>query len=148
MALQVNDILYAFEELDVQDKKRKPRKGGNGSLTIVNSKKNGNRILFSKQLEEDLDLKNGEVQILASKEKCALLIGKKVPNAQKTYALRRLKSGDSKSRYVIYNKELMLAISEVLTLNFDNCVSHTLFDVEYLQYDDSLIALIKEGGNL
>lgn len=145
-SLQNKEILCSFQELDAQDNTRKPRTRGNGILTIVNSEKNGNRILFSKQLEEDLCLTNGEIQILASKEKRALLIGATVPNAQNTYTLRRLKNGDSKSRYVIYNKGLMLAIADALSLDFSKCVSHTLYNVEYLECDNVLLALVTQGG--
>lgn len=139
------NILNSFSELDVKDNSRKPRKSGTGVLTIVNSEKNGNRVTFSKQLEEDLNLQ-GTVQILASKEKTALLIGATVPNAQNTYTLRRLKNGDSKSRYVIYNKGLMLAIADALSLDFSKCVSHTLYNVEYLECDNVLLALVTQGG--
>ena len=146
MARLQNEILNSFVELNVQDNSKKPRKRGNGILTIVNSEKNGNRILFSKQLEEDLCLTNGEIQILASKEKRALLIGAKLPNAQKTYTLRRLKCGDESSRYVIYNKSLMLAIAESLQLDFSECVAHTLYNVQYLEIEDSIVAIVKEGS--
>lgn len=145
-SLQNKEILCSFQELDAQDNSRNPRKSGNGVLSIVNSEKNGNRILFSKQLEEDLCLTNGEIQILASKEKRALLIGAKLPNAQKTYTLRRLKHGDESSRYVIYNKSLILAIAESLQLDFSECVSHTFYDVQYMEYEDSIIAYVTEGG--
>lgn len=140
------EILSKFTELNVQDTRRKPRKSGNGILTIVNSDKNGNRILFSKQLEEDLCLTNGEVQILASKEKRALLIGAKLPNAQKAYTLRRLKRGDENSRFVIYNKSLMLAIAECLQIDFSECVAHTLYNVQYLEIEDSILAIVTEGS--
>ncbi len=145
-SLQNKEILCSFQELDAQDNTRKPRTRGNGILTIVNSEKNGNRILFSKQLEEDLCLTNGEIQILASKEKRALLIGAKLPNAQKTYTLRRLKCGDEGSRYVIYNKSLTLAIAESLQLDFSKCVAHTLYNVQYLEIEDSIVAIVTEGS--
>lgn len=146
MAQLNHEILNSFVELDAQDNSKKPRKRGNGILTIVNSEKNGNRILFSKQLEEDLCLTNGEVQILASKEKRALLIGAKLPNAQKTYTLRRLKSGDESSRFIIYNKTLMLSIADSLGLDFSECVSHTLYNVQYLEYNNSVVAIVTEGS--
>lgn len=144
MAQFSNEILNSFVELDAQDNSKKPHKRGNGILSVVNSKKNGNRILFSKQLEEDLCLTNGEVQILASKEKRALLIGAKLPNAQKTYTLRRLKCGDENSRYVIYNKSLMLAIADALELDFSECVARTLYNVQYLEYNNSVVAIVTE----
>lgn len=143
-----SNLFASFVDLEAKNRTRSPRQSGTGVLTIINDvrKGNGHRIVFSKQIETDLGLSN-EVQILASKEQRALLIGAKLPNAKHTYKLGRVSKKNPKSKFVIYNKPLVMELAETLGIDYSQGTSYTFYKVHYLEYEDSVIALIKMEGD-
>lgn len=99
------------------------RSGGNKklSLSIVNSKKNGKRVTLSDTLFCALGQPE-EVAVLFKGR--SLAIGAELPSATKTY-----KFSPSKDTHVIYNTDLILAISEAFSLDFNVRCSITFTEV-------------------
>lgn len=122
-------------KLKSKDKARASR-SGNGVSTVVNSKKNGKRITFSKELMEGLGNPDS-IELGCTNE--GILVGRKLPENGEKFKLR--KSG---KKSVIYSAALVEEITEVFELDFSNRVSITFVDAEEIEYEvDSPIIEIK-----
>lgn len=119
-------ILDNYKPLESQDVKKKNVSGGSGVITIVNSLKNGKRIILSKELEELLGLKD-TVNIAISDSNGHLLFYKVEKPSCNTYSLCRQKKGDMSSRLIVYNSALVKEIAEKLNLDFSGTVSVTFY---------------------
>ena len=144
----MKDYLEGYVFLRAEETSREKLKRGRGAITIVNAegKNNGNRIMFSKELEKDLEL-NNEVQIAIAKDGSSLMLGAMFDEEQTTYKLRRLKKGNSNSRLVLYNKKVVEEITEKMNLQFEDKVSITFYGIEYEETDNGLIAKVWEDGD-
>ena len=98
------------------------KKGGGkkGSLSLVNTKKNGKRLMFSEELLNCLEI-DDEVQI-GFLEDNILVVGNKK---------------------VIYFKEIVEMIAEKQGISFENRTTHTWYEPTIETYEDKLIALFK-----
>lgn len=102
------------------------------------------RIVFSKQLEEDLNLTD-KIQLAVSKDGKSLYVGAELDASQTCYSLRRLKKDESKSKLVLYNSAVIKEITEKLNLSFEDRVGITFCGIEYLEIDDSRVAKVWKG---
>lgn len=138
----VNDFCF----LEAEENTKRNNKAGAGALTIINAsaKGNGMRIVFSKQLEEDLNLTE-KVQLAVSKDGTSLYVGAELDTSQTSYSLRRLKKGDSSSKLVLYNSAVIKEITEKLNLSFEEHVGETFYGIEYLEIDGRKVAKIWKG---
>lgn len=141
------NILNGFNFLEAKDSATKLKKSEKGALTIVcaDKKKCGNRILLSKQLESDLNL-SGSIQICVSEDGESMLIASLLDKEQPLYNLKRLKKGDSSSRYVLYSAGVVHELIEKMNLDFSETVSFTFYDVKYHELNGLMVAQISKGG--
>jgi hypothetical protein len=107
-----------------------------GVMSIIKSKSNGKRIVISKELSEKLGYPDS-VQILYSEEE--LLIGEELIGAATSFPLKKYGA-----KYVIYSSSLVDEIAQELKLDYKNCVSRTLSNVEYMNDNGTVIAAIKK----
>ena len=105
-----------------------------GVLTIVNSQKNGKRIVLSKNLMQELD-EPKEVQISYGSE--AIAIGSDISGNDNYFTLK-----PQKTKSVIYSSELVKEITELYDLEFVENVSQTFYQVQYQGEETSKIAII------
>lgn len=132
--------------LEAKETAKRNSSTGTGVLTIINAsaKGNGTRILFSKQLEEDLEFTDN-VQIATDKDGTCLYVGAELNSSQTSYKLHRLKKGDSNSRLVLYNSAVIKEISEKLNLSFEERVGVTFYGIEYLDMNGRKVAKVWKG---
>lgn len=107
-----------------------------GVMSIIKSKSNGKRIVISKELSEKLGYPDS-VQILYSEEE--LLIAEELIGAATSFPLKKYGA-----KYVIYSSSLVDEIAQELKLDYKNCVSRTLSNVEYMNDNGTVIAAIKK----
>ncbi len=96
-----------------------------GLISIINSKRNGKRLQCSSELTNKLDLEDS-VFIVSDGQS---IVMSKYPLIENSSSYN-LKDGDS-GKKILYCAPLVVEISDILGLNFDDCVSRTLSDVEY-----------------
>ncbi|MCM3116314.1 hypothetical protein M3610_13495 [Neobacillus sp. MER 74] len=107
---------------------------GAGVITIINSERNGKRIILSKELMEEL-LEPELVQIAFSSNEIA--IGEEIPNNDHHFNVR--KNG---AKGVIYSAGLIQEITGLFNLDFSNKVSVTFYQVRYFTQGTSKVAII------
>lgn len=114
------------------------KKGGEkkGSLSLVNTKKNGKRLMFSEELLNCLEI-NNEVQI-GFLEDNILVVGAEINSSEPKFKLHKM--GNKK---VIYFKEIVEMIAEKQGISFQNRTTHTWYEPTIETYEDKLIALFK-----
>lgn len=115
--------LLNFMPMKAQQKK--PLSTEKGLISIINSKRNGKRLLYSSELTNKLDLEDS-VFIVSDGQS---IVMSKYPLIENSSSYN-LKDGDS-GKKILYCAPLVVEISDILGLNFDDCVSRTLSDVEY-----------------
>lgn len=104
---------------------KKPLSTEKGLISIINSKRNGKRLQCSSELTNKLDLEDS-VFIVSDGQS---IVMSKYPLIENSSSYN-LKDGDS-GKKILYCAPLVVEISDILGLNFDDCVSRTLSDVEY-----------------
>lgn len=110
-----------------------------GVLTIVNSKKNGKRVILSKELMQELD-EPKEVQISYGSD--AIAIGSNIFGNDNYFTLK-----PQKTKSVIYSSELVNEITELYDLKFGDIVSQTFYQVQYQGEGTSKVAIISMKKN-
>lgn len=143
----MNNLKNDFCFLEAEENTKRNNHTGAGVLTIINAsaKGNGMRIVFSKQLEEDLSLTD-KIQLAVSKDGKSLYVGAELDASQTCYSLRRLKKDESKSKLVLYNSAVIKEITEKLNLSFEDRVGITFYRIEYLEIENSRVAKVWEKG--
>lgn len=104
-----------------------------GVMSIVNAK-TGKRIMISREIMEKLN-KPERVVISFAEDKIA--IGEQLPNNDNYIGIKVLKS-----KGVIYSAGIVKEITDLYELDFSNKTSITFFDVEYVKYEDNVVAII------
>lgn len=104
-----------------------------GVMSIVNAK-TGKRIMISREIMEKLN-KPERVVISFAEDKIA--IGEQLPNNYNYINIKVLKS-----KGVIYSAGIVKEITDLYELDFSNKTSITFFDVEYVKYEDNVVAII------
>ena len=111
------------------------RVAGSGIITIVNSKKNGKRITFSKELMEELEEPKA-VQISFHDHEIA--VGEDLPNNDHYFHPKKYGV-----KGVVYSADLVQEITNRFGLDFSDRVSITLVDVQYVTNNQKKVAIIK-----
>ncbi|NMM65239.1 amidophosphoribosyltransferase [Clostridium sp. P21] len=128
----VNDILKGA--VASTSKSRSRAAGEAGVISIIKAK-TGNRIIFSKELLEELNNLE-KVQVAFTED--SIIIGEKLPNNQSSFNIKR-----SGSKGIIYSTELVNEVSELFELDFSDKTSITFNEVEYLVNEECPVAVIK-----
>ncbi|EEH99625.1 hypothetical protein CSBG_03251 [Clostridium sp. 7_2_43FAA] len=104
-----------------------------GVMSIV-SAKTGKRVVISKEVMEKL---NKPEKIVMSFAEDKIAIGEQLPNNDNYINIKVLKS-----KGVIYSSGIVKEITDFYKLDFGNKTSITFFDVEYIKYEDNVVAII------
>lgn len=104
-----------------------------GVMSIINSK-TGKRIIVSNEIMEKL---NKPERIVMSFSEDKIAIGEQLPNNDNYINIKVLKS-----KGVIYSAGIVKEITDLYKLDFSNKTSITFFDVEYVKYEDNVVAII------
>ena len=107
-----------------------------GAMSVINSK-TGKRIIVSNEIMEKLN-KPERVVMSFSEDKIA--IGEQLPNNYNYINIKVLKS-----KGVIYSAGIVKEITDIYKLDFSNKTSITFFHVEYVKYEDNVVAIITVG---
>lgn len=145
---------FSFLEAKGAETRKSPRKG---VLTIIQSEKrdkengkkksNGVRILFSKQLEQDLQLSE-QIQIGITHDKKTLVLGAMLDPSKTFYNLKRVKKDNIKSKLVLYNSAAVKEIIAKMELDFSERVSITFYGVEYFEDEKGIYAKVWREGEV
>ena len=103
-------------------------------MSIINSK-TGKRIIVSREIMEKL---NKPERIVMSFSEDKIAIGEQLPNNYNYINIKVLKS-----KGVIYSAGIVKEITDLYKLDFSNKTSITFFDVEYVKYEENVVAIIK-----
>ena len=104
-----------------------------GAMSVINSK-TGKRIIVSREIMEKL---NKPERIVMSFSEDKIAIGEQLPNNYNYINIKVLKS-----KGVIYSAGIVKEITDIYKLDFSNKTSITFFDVEYVKYEDNVVAII------
>lgn len=104
-----------------------------GVMSIV-SAKTGKRIVISKEIMEKL---NKPERIVMSFAEDKIAIGEQLPNNDNYINIKVLKS-----KGVIYSSGIVKEITDLYELDFSNKTSITFLDVEYVKYEENVVAII------
>ncbi|KAA9005909.1 hypothetical protein F4V43_07510 [Paenibacillus spiritus] len=103
-------------------------------LTIVNTKKNGKRIVLAPEIVETIGSPS-EVEIFLNDS--GLVITEALFSGDNTFQLRT-----SANRYVIYAAELVQEVTEIFNLDFYNTTSLSFRTVQYINREDDTVAFV------
>ena len=112
----------------------------NGAISLINTK-SGKRLIIAKSLISNL---NNPSKVVIGLSKNKLAIGEKLPANENYFTVK-----DYKGKGVIYSADLVKEISEKFKLDFSNRTTITFEEVEYIEYEDTTVAIItinNEGG--
>ena len=104
-----------------------------GVMSIV-SAKTGKRIVISKEIMEKL---NKPERIVMSFAEDKIAIGEQLPNNDNYINIKVLKS-----KGVVYSSGIVKEITDLYELDFSNKTSITFLDVEYVKYEENVVAII------
>lgn len=143
-----NFDLTNFNFLEAENN-NKAHKAGKGVLTLVNAKRTGcgQRLVLSKQLQEDLEIVD-TIQILISNDGNSLLLGKNIYDKATNYKTLLLNKDKPNGRRVCYNSAVVNEITHKMNLSteFENTVSVTFYGVEYFEHEGKTVAEITLKG--
>lgn len=105
-----------------------------GAMSVINSK-TGKRIIVSREIMEKL---NKPERVVMSFAVDKIAIGEQLPNNDNYINIKVLKS-----KGVIYSAGIVKEITDIYKLDFSNKTSITFFDVEYVKYEENVVAIIK-----
>lgn len=126
-----------YSALNFRAPKSKPSPkaaGGPSKLTIVNTAKNGKRLMIADDVLEAVNA-DTEVQIAINDE--GIAIGNGLPSDITAFTLR--KSG---KKGVIYSTELVEELTDLFDLDFSDKSSISFPEITYLSIGDQLAAFI------
>ena len=104
-----------------------------GIMSIINSK-TGKRIIVSREIMEKL---NKPERIVMSFSEDKIAIGEQLPNNDNYINIKVLKS-----KGIIYSAGIVKEITDLYKLDFSNKTSITFLDVEYVKYEENVVAII------
>lgn len=132
-----NDEIKESVDLDSfkpsESKVRSKSIGEAGAMSIVNAK-TGKRIIVSREVMEKL---NNPERVVMSFAVNKIAIGEQLPNNDNYIKIKALKS-----KGVIYSAEIVKEITDIYELDFSNKTSITFLDVEYVKYEENVVAII------
>ncbi|WP_418539319.1 hypothetical protein [Massilistercora timonensis] len=129
-----------FQPLNLEETGNKKHGGRKGVLTLICSKKNGKRLMISKELAETLGLTDTvKIGFIGNK----LVLGKHLPGDSNEFSLK--KQG---KKLVVYSAEVVQKIVKTLDLEFNGKVSKTWYKPLLDEHDNSPVAILEaEGGD-
>lgn len=119
-----------------ESKVRSKSIGEAGAMSIVNAK-TGKRIIVSREVMEKLNNPESVVMSFAVNK---IAIGEQLPNNDNYIKIKALKS-----KGVIYSAGIVKEITDIYELDFSNKTSITFLDVEYVKYEENVVAIITVG---
>lgn len=105
--------------------------GESGVLTVVNSSKNGKRLILSKEMVDKLSLIDS-VTVAYDELNKQFAFLKAAVEGHQTFRLRKFEG-----RMVIYCAELVRNIAEAFELDFSDRVCHTITQGKYVTDEDT-----------
>lgn len=144
MSVDLNQ--FSFIETKVNKKTVGTKNKGIATIVNAEAKNCGSRLVISKELEESLNLK-GQLQIAIANDGNSIMLGESIDKTKPLYSLRREKKDKASSRYVLYGKDIIMELTDKLHLDFSNSVSYTFYDVELVEINDTLVAILKKEDN-
>lgn len=97
-----------------------------GVCTVINSKKNGKRVILKKEI---MDYLKNPAKIEVGFTEDGIVIAEKLPENGVEFSIKKMGN-----RMVIYSSELVKEITQLFNLDFSNRVSITFTESE--KYDD------------
>ena len=104
-----------------------------GAMSVINSK-TGKRIIVSREIMEKL---NKPERVVMSFAVDKIAIGEQLPNNDNYINIKVLKS-----KGIIYSAGIVKEITDLYKLDFSNKTSITFLDVEYVKYEENVVAII------
>lgn len=136
-----------FQSISAPRTSAKLRKNNKkGRVTIVYKQNSSRCVLIDTELVETLGLKD-IVKIAFAKKEKKLLLGSKIPGIKhEGYILRNRNAKERCIKKVIYSTQLVKEIIDVLQLDFAEKTSDTLYDLELINEEDNIIAVVGKGN--
>lgn len=135
--IEENNDIKESVDLDLfkpsESKVRSKSIGEAGAMSIINAK-TGKRIIVSREVMEKL---NNPERVVMSFAVNKIAIGEQLPNNDNYIKIKALKS-----KGVIYSAGIVKEITDIYELDFSNKTSITFLDVEYVKYEDNVVAII------
>ena len=129
-----------FTPLNVATQSRKRGGGKKGSLTMINSKKNGKRLVFSDELIKTLDIQDNTVQIGFSDT--VVIFGTNLPGTDNRFTFR-----ESEKRKIVYCSAAVEEITRVQDIHFGDKTSFTWYKPIVDEYEGRPIVMFeREAG--
>ena len=126
---------YNLENFKASKSKQKSViRSNQGVVTIINTEKNGKRIVFLKDVMEEL---GNPPKILISCSDNAIAVGEKLPDNQNFLSIKY-----SKTKGTIYSACTVNELTEMYQLDFSNRTSITFSEVKYTTYENHKVAII------
>ena len=127
-----------FQPLNVDERGNKKHGGRKGVLTLICSKKNGKRLMISKELAETLELTDTvKIGFIGNQ----LVLGKRLPGDLNEFSLK--KQG---KKLVVYSAEVVQKIVKILDLELNGKVSKTWYKPLLDEHDNSPVAIFEAEG--
>ncbi|MDU2663480.1 MAG: hypothetical protein E6638_09710 [Clostridium perfringens] len=123
-----------LEEFIPATSKCRGRNSNKGGVSIVNAK-TGKRITINKSILDKIGVKD-KLQLAFSDDEIA--ISKELPNNENYFKVRV-----SNNKGNIYSSELVLEITDLYTLDFNNKTSITFDDIKYNNINGIDVVMIK-----
>lgn len=126
---------YSLENFKASNSKQKSViRSNQGVATIINTEKNGKRIVFPKDVIEEL---GNPPKILISCSDNAIAVGERLPDNQNFLSIKY-----SKTKGNIYSAGTVNELTEMYQLDFSNRTSITFSEVKYTTYENHKVAII------
>lgn len=110
----------------------------NLSFNIVNSKRNGKRVKFSKDLAQAVDLTDSAAMLLLQEEGLLMVANKLPYEAACTVVLK-----DDEGAKIAYNTGMVILLTQMFDLNFTGHTSMSFSDIDIETLEDgTTVALI------
>jgi hypothetical protein len=112
--------------------------GGNSkaSLTIVNSRHNGKRMMLSKALKEALGIEQSFTVASFPEDGC-ILMGKELPNSNDKFNM------SPSDNQICYSSTLINYLVKAFNLDYENVTSRSFSEIQIDTSGDTPIAIIK-----
>lgn len=126
---------YNLENFKASKSKQKSTTRSNqGAITIVNTKKNGKRIVFSKNILDEL---GNPPKILISCSDKEIAIGERLHDNENYLNIKYYKS-----KGILYSSGIVNELTEIYKLDFSNRTSITFSEVKYTTYENYMVAVV------
>lgn len=131
----IQEQQYNLENFKASKSKQKSViRSNQGVVTIINTEKNGKRIVF---LKDVMDKLGNPPKILISCSDNAIAVGERLPDNQNFLSIKY-----SKTKGTIYSAGTVNELTEMYQLDFSNRTLITFSEVKYTTYENHKVAII------